>query len=131
MNKVFKKIAASIVAVTSLVVSMTSFSANAAVEPRYGGSRNFTVYTYTATATIDRTTTGGTATTACDAEVIKVLTASITVKSSAGNAVTDVNALYGHGTVYAHKDISNCISATSSHHAETKAGSEGNTTMAA
>lgn len=117
MKNTFKKITASIVAVTALVVSMTSFSANAAAEPRIGGSKTFAVSTNgTATATIDRTTTFGHATTKCiNYSFAKYVSAQVTARSSTNEALTDVVSINGPGTAVAHKDVANCYSADSYH----------------
>ncbi len=86
MNKTFKKITASVMAVTSLVVSMTSFSASA-VEPRYGGSGSFTINGASVTTSIDAYKTNAGATTKC--AVAERVSVSITGTNSDGSTVHD------------------------------------------
>lgn len=126
MKNTFKKIAASVMAVASLAVGMTGISASA-----YGGSKTFTVYTFTATASIDRTTTGGSATTNCTGSTINYVYARVTVTSSNGSTLTDNNDRKTPGSITASKNISSCNDASSYHVARTVTGTEGNTSMRA
>lgn len=131
MKNTFKKITASIVAVASLVVSMTSFSASA-VEPRVGGSKTFSVSTNgTATATIDRTTTFGYASTKCSYSNAKYVCAMVTARSSVDGALTDVKTINGPGTAAAQKNVTNCYSASSYHSVTHTSGSVYSTEMSA
>ena len=102
MNKTFKKIAASVMAVTSLVVSMTSFSTSA-VEPRYGGSRTMTFNGKTATISIDKSSTFGYASTKSSSSGVTKLYAYAYVSFSGGY---NSDGVYGYDgsasiTVYA------------------------------
>ena len=67
MKKTFKKIIASIMAVTTLTVCTTGFSASA-VEPRYGGTGTFYVNGVAVHKSIDGYKSSASATTRCDSE---------------------------------------------------------------
>lgn len=64
MNKTFKKIAASVMAITTLAGSVICFNTSAA-ETRTGGSLTFNIGGASATASIDKSTTFGWASTKC------------------------------------------------------------------
>ena len=131
MNKTFKKIVASVMAVTSLVASMTSFSASA-VEPRYGGSDSFTINGARVTTSIDayKTVAGASTTNSSDKDVTYIFV-SITGYNSDGSTVYDSESSTVKDKVSVSIDPS--IGATftkgSSYHSATYNGATGSKSM--
>lgn len=129
MNKTFKKIAVSIMAVTSLVVSMTSFSTST-VEPRYGGSSTFSVNGVSVTKSIDgyKTTAAGSKT--CNSSLCSFVYVSVKGYYTATQYLSDSNyATRGKASVGFPADSGREFIKVTSYHSATINGISGDDDM--
>lgn len=130
MNKTFKKIAASIMAVTSLAVSMSGMSASAVVTPRVGGSDGFSINGASVTTSIDVIKSYAAASTRC------TLAQKVTVSVNAYN--TDNSTVYqykedddhdGYASVYITPSVGQKFKNATSYHTATYNGATGSKSM--